>query len=264
MTTDVTSTNSVLNNYLQQQSKNIAADKTAAAAGTTSTVSSSASSTSSSSSSAGIFKNESTFLNILTTQLKNQDPTSSTDTNQFTQELVQFAQVEQQLNTNTKLDNLVALQKSGTAMAIGYIGQTVEASTTTGQMALQNGKAQVGYTLPATTKSATITVKDSSGATVATLTGGTTAGLNYVTWNGQSSSGTQETDGAYTFSVAAVSTTGSTENITDTRVVGKVTGVTSNSDGSTNLQLGAVSILTTAVDAVFTPTSSSSTSNTSS
>ena len=42
-------------------------------------------------------QNFDTFLTLLTTQLKNQDPLSPMDTNQFTQQLVAFSQVEQQI-----------------------------------------------------------------------------------------------------------------------------------------------------------------------
>ena len=84
----------------------------AAAAATTSGASgsaSSASTTSGSGSSSGlgingqsIAGNFQTFLTLLTTQLQNQDPTSPMDTNSFTQELVEFAQVEQQLDANNE------------------------------------------------------------------------------------------------------------------------------------------------------------------
>ncbi len=43
------------------------------------------------------------FLTLLTTQLKNQNPLEPLDTNQFTQQLVQFASVEQQIKSNTTL-----------------------------------------------------------------------------------------------------------------------------------------------------------------
>ena len=48
-----------------------------------------------------------TFLTLLTTQLQNQNPLDPLDTNQFTQQLVQFAGVEQQLKTNDQLTSLV-------------------------------------------------------------------------------------------------------------------------------------------------------------
>src|SRR5580704_7377764 len=85
------------------------------------------------------------YLQILTTQLQNQDPTDATDPNQFTQELVEFAGVEQQLNTNSDLQTLINIQKTGgVASTLSYIGGYVEAPTTN-QLALQNGQAEIGY-----------------------------------------------------------------------------------------------------------------------
>ena len=80
---------------------------------TVGTVSSSttSSSTSSSSSSAlsSLDSNFQDFLSMLMTQLQNQDPTSPMDTNEFTSELVQFSSVEQQINTNSNLEQLITL-----------------------------------------------------------------------------------------------------------------------------------------------------------
>ena len=48
------------------------------------------------------------------------------DTNQFTQQLVEFAQVEQQLKSNTSLSTLVTLQQSAQAtQALALVGATV-------------------------------------------------------------------------------------------------------------------------------------------
>src|SRR5256885_15366082 len=67
-----------------------------------------------------------TFLSLLTTQLKNQNPLDPLDTNQFTAQLVQFAQVEQQLKSNDQLTTLVSLQKTAQAtQALNFVGQTV-------------------------------------------------------------------------------------------------------------------------------------------
>ena len=70
-----------------------------------------------------------TFLQLLTTQLKNQNPLDPLDTNQFTQQLVQFSSVEQQLKTNDYPvgpggSNANTVQTS----AVNYIGKTVTAS----------------------------------------------------------------------------------------------------------------------------------------
>src|SRR3954468_20088182 len=71
------------------------------------------------------------FLTLLTTQLKNQDPLSPMDSTQFTQQLVAFTGVEQQINSNNKLDQIIALDKAGQiTTASGFIGQQVEATST--------------------------------------------------------------------------------------------------------------------------------------
>src|SRR3954451_11169394 len=75
-----------------------------------------------------------TFLTLLTTQLKNQNPLDPLDTNQFTQQLVQFAGVEQQLKTNDELSSLIATQQAAqSTQALGFVGRTaVVDGTTTG------------------------------------------------------------------------------------------------------------------------------------
>src|SRR3989442_6283780 len=87
-----------------------------------------------------IQQNFTTFLQLLTTQLKNQNPLSPLDTNQFTQQLVQFASVEQQLNMNSQLTTLVSLQQTAqTTAALGFLGSTVTVKGATSTLA--DGKA---------------------------------------------------------------------------------------------------------------------------
>ena len=78
---------------------------------TTSTSTTTPTASSSNSSVTGLGSDFKTFLTLLTSQLKNQDPLSPLDTNQFTQQLVSFSQVEQAINTNTKLSSLLSLQQ---------------------------------------------------------------------------------------------------------------------------------------------------------
>src|SRR5690242_11704672 len=79
--------------------------------------------------------NFNTFLQLLTTQLQNQNPLDPLDTNQFTQQLVQFAQVEQQINMNTSLGTLISLQKaSETSAALGFLGASVVVDGDTAQL----------------------------------------------------------------------------------------------------------------------------------
>src|SRR4051812_36410883 len=65
------------------------------------------------------------FLTLLTTQLKNQNPLDPLDTNQFTQQLVQFTQVEQQMKLNTQMSSLIAIEQAAqSTAAMAYLGST--------------------------------------------------------------------------------------------------------------------------------------------
>src|SRR5215469_6276624 len=67
-----------------------------------------------------------TFLTLLTTQLQNQDPLQPMDSNQFTQQLVQFSQVEQQINSNQNLETLISATKNQTSQsAVSYLGKSL-------------------------------------------------------------------------------------------------------------------------------------------
>src|ERR1017187_8555063 len=75
-----------------------------------------------------IASNFTTFLQLLTTQLQNQDPLSPMDTNQFTQQLVEFASVEQQMKSNDSLTTLVSLEQAAqSTQALALVGATVVA-----------------------------------------------------------------------------------------------------------------------------------------
>jgi len=239
--------NSILQNYLNQQAQQTAANATAAASDTGSSALAQATSAST------IGSNFNTFINILTTQLQHQDPTNASDPNQFTQELVEFAGVEQQLNTNNNLRTLINLQKAstGAAAALGFMGQYVQAASPAGGLPLQNGQAEIGYNLTTNAASTAINVKDANGTTVATLTGSNGIGMNYVTWDGKDSSGNQLPDGLYKFAITVKNADGTPQTPTTTEIIGKVTGITTNTDGTTRLSLGAMPIDMSTVDSIF-------------
>ena len=69
-----------------------------------------------------------TFLTLLTTQLQNQDPLEPMDPSEFTDQLVQFTEVEQSIATNKKLEQLVSLAtQNELSGAVSFIGKQVEA-----------------------------------------------------------------------------------------------------------------------------------------
>jgi flagellar basal-body rod modification protein FlgD len=153
--------------------------------------------------------NFSTFLTLLTTQLKNQDPTSPMDSNQFTQQLVMYSQVEQQINSNDNLKTLIAQGTSNAAaVTTGYLGKKV--SITNGNASLTGGTATWSYNLDTAAATNQLTVTNASGKTVYTGPGDLTAGNHSFAWNGKDNNGNQLADGAYTLNVAATGAAGGT------------------------------------------------------
>ncbi|HKB95195.1 MAG TPA: flagellar hook capping FlgD N-terminal domain-containing protein [Rhizomicrobium sp.] len=153
--------------------------------------------------------NFSTFLTLLTTQLKNQDPTAPMDSNAFTQQLVMYSQVEQQIGTN---DNLKALIAQGTsnaaAMTTGYLGKKV--SITNGNASLNGGAANWTYNLSSLAATTQLTVTDANGKAVYSSAGDITAGNHNFAWDGKDLNGNQLPDGAYKLTVTAADMAGNT------------------------------------------------------
>ena len=149
-----------------------------------------------------------TFLTLLTTQLQNQDPLNPMDSNQFTQQLVEFSQVEQQINTNDNLKTLITLgQNRSAADAVGYLGKAVTVSN--GTAALANGSAAWNYQLGAEASDATLSVSDASGRVVYVGAADKSAGIHSFNWDGKDNAGNQQPDGAYMLSINATGADGS-------------------------------------------------------
>jgi len=143
-----------------------------------------------------------TFLTLLTTQLKNQDPTSPMDSNQFTQQLVQFSQVEQQIDTNTNLQTLISQgQSQAGTYATSYLGKTV--SVTNGMASLADGAANWSYTLGSAAARTALTVTDAKGNVVYAGLGQTAQGTNSFAWDGKDNNGNALPGGAYKLTVTA-------------------------------------------------------------
>jgi flagellar basal-body rod modification protein FlgD len=202
-----------------------------------------ASNTVSSATSAGLdslTSNFNTFLTLLTTQLQNQDPTAPLDSNQFTQQLVQMTGVEQQLNTNSLLQQVVSNTSGGVSTAVSLIGKDIKATSDTAN--LTNGQAQWTYNLPSAAADLKVQVLDANGNIVdAVAPTDLTAGDKTFTWNGKDLTGAQlPNGGTYTLKVTALDATGA-QIATTNFVQGIVTGVTqSNGTASITVNGGAV------------------------
>jgi flagellar basal-body rod modification protein FlgD len=206
------------------------------------------SSSTTASSSATLSADMDTFLTMLTTQLQYQDPLDPMDTSEYTSQLVQYSNVEQAIQTNSKLDSLLSLSIYNLGVqATGYVGKTVQILGD--MMPLENGVAKSTYTLSSNVQNCTILVKDTDGNTVYTEAGGTTAGAHDFVWNGKNSAGEQLADGAYQIVVSTSSAAGENSASVTTTVFGRVTGVASDDNG---IYLGLGDAVTTTLDYVLT------------
>jgi flagellar basal-body rod modification protein FlgD len=190
-----------------------------------------------------------TFLQLLTTQLQNQDPLNPMDSNQFTQQLVEFSQVEQQINTNTNLSSLISLTEGNAgSAAVSYLGKDV--TITNGNAALINGETSWNYNLGAAAQATQLTVTNSSGQVVYTGSGDTAAGSNTFSWNGEDNNGNQLPDGTYTLAVSATDSSGNPiqSSVSSTGVVSEV----SFQNGLPVLMIGTMAVPISQVSSVGT------------
>ena len=163
-----------------------------------------------------------TFLTLLTTQLKNQSPLDPLDTNQFTQQLVQFAQVEQQMKQNDQLATLVKIEQTAqSTTALAFVGATVAVDGQT--TALANGQATWSFNVPKPV-TATLTVTNSTGQTIYTGNYTMNPGQQNFVWDGRDSTGKQWPDGSYTLSISGKDASGQTVSI-PTEIEGVVDSV---------------------------------------
>src|SRR3954466_6548855 len=134
---------------------------------------------------ARLAENFDTFLSLLTTQLKNQDPLSPLDSNQFTQQIVQMTGVEQQLLTNDLLKKLVGNTGSGVSTAVSLIGKEVRAESADAGM--KGGKATWTYNLDRAASDVKLEVLNDKGAVVRSIAPtDNKAGDHTFAWDGKS------------------------------------------------------------------------------
>jgi flagellar basal-body rod modification protein FlgD len=164
-----------------------------------------------------------TFLQLLTTQLQNQNPLDPLDTNQFTQQLVEFAGVEQQLNANDQLKTLVSLQQTAqSTQALQFVGKTAVVNGNTNS--LTNSTATWDLNVPSSSN-LTVSIANSAGQTVFTGTYSANAGNNQpFTWDGKGNDGTQWPDGQYKLTATAADANGNSVGVT-TQIQGVVSSV---------------------------------------
>ncbi len=179
------------------------------------------------------------FLLLLTTQLKHQDPLSPLEPTEFTSQLVAFAGVEQQITMNKSLEDLLVLQNSSfAASVVGFIGTDVQAQGN--KVPLQDSSAEFTYNLSGNAKTVVVAIADSNGKIMYTQAGELTGGEHKFKWDGKDMNNFQQPDGPYTVTVTPI---GFEDEPVEARVKvkGRVSGVTM-AGGSAVLDVGGVSI----------------------
>lgn len=179
------------------------------------------------------------FLNLLVTQLKNQDPLDPMDATEFTSQLVQFASVEQQIYQNSNLEKLLnATHVNQVSNLSGYLGTTVEGVGN--EFILENGQAKFTYDLFDQASTNAIIIQDASGKVVFTTGGELEAGQHTFQWDGKDDLGNQLPDGQYKVVIAAQDDAG-LEIETEETVFGRVTAAGAE-DGQVTLYMGDVAM----------------------
>lgn len=206
---------------------------------TTSTTSSSTTSSTLASTASAAALDFDDFLSILTTQMQNQDPLDPMDTTEYTNQLLTYAQVGQQEQTNEYLSGLsTSLTSLGVSVALSYVGSTITYDSDTAP--LVDSSATWYYDLSEAASSVTLTITDENGDTVWTGTGEVAEGVHTLEWDGTDSDGNVVEDGNYTLSVSATDSSGSDVTV-GIAASGKVTAVDS-SDGDVTLEMTSMRV----------------------
>lgn len=159
-------------------------------------------------SSSGLLTDYNLFLKLLTTQMTNQDPLDPMDTSEYTQQLVQYSQVEQSIQQTGKLGDILSQMLSQQmAQASSYIGR--EARFDSAVAGLGDGPAKWTYYVGGTPATVTATIKDAKGVTVRTVTLDPSETQGSYEWDGTRTDGTKAAEGAYTLSISSLAADGS-------------------------------------------------------
>lgn len=184
--------------------------------------------------------NKDDFLKLFISELKYQDPLKPQDPSAMLNQLSQLSLVEQSYNSNTALQNLLTAQNnSATMSSVSFIGKNVKAN---GNSINFDGTTAttMQYNLPSSVDSATVTITNAAGTTVAIAPlGALAAGDGSLVWDGRDGNGAFLPAGAYTFSVKGKS--GTVDIAGKTYTTGRIDGVNIE-NGVPNLAVGSISI----------------------
>jgi len=184
---------------------------------------------------------ENAFLQLLTAQLQNQDPTQPVDNQQFVAQLAQFSTLEQMQNVSSNLNSLLLATKSASQIdTASLVGKNVTFNAT--GVDIVSGQPtpplQASLSAPATVS---VNIQDAAGRTVRTLSVGMqSAGAFSVPWDGCDASGNPLSPAHYTVAATARAADGSSVPV-KMQSSGTVQGI-SFAPGGTQVVVGGSTI----------------------
>lgn len=154
------------------------------------------------------------FLKMLTTQMQNQDPLDPMDSTEYTQQLVQYSQVEQSIQqTGTLKDILTRLSTQEMAQATGFIGREGQFDSNLAGLA-GDSPARWTYSTSRPAASLTATIADATGKVVDTRPLDPTDTSGRFIWDGTLASGGKAADGTYAMTIKAADASGGSVPVT--------------------------------------------------
>jgi flagellar basal-body rod modification protein FlgD len=155
------------------------------------------------------------FLNLLITQLQNQDPLNPTDSTEFTAQLAQFSSLEQLSNVNGNLEQLQNFQAStNNSQAVSLLGKEITAS---GNFLQLSDGEPIGcdFSLGRDAAEVVVNIYDSTGEFVKAFgSEDIAAGRHTLVWDGTDRNGNPAKDGNYTFEILAADANDKNVNVT--------------------------------------------------
>jgi len=152
---------------------------------------------------AAVSKEQADFMTLLIAQMKNQDPTSPMDNNQMAAQMAQLNMVSGINKMNTTLTGLSSNQQISNSMqATALIGHQV--MVTSNKLQLTGGTSHMAMDLSQSADNVVMNISDSNGNLISTQNlGSKAAGIQNISWNGQTNAGTLATDDTYTYNITA-------------------------------------------------------------
>lgn len=212
----------------------------------------------------GIADDFNTFLKILVTQLQNQDPTSPLDPNQFTEQLVQFASVEQSIKQNTNLEKILgSLQGNGLIDSANLVGKfvEVEGDSIIVDSAQPDATKSFSYANSTSVSEVKIEIKNEVGNVLYSTTGNITPGKHTFTWDGKGENGQPLPDGFYTLEVSSKAAAASDYVTIPTNIIGEVESIL-QAGGEIYASFEGFNILIDEIVTVINPKQQQTTNNT--